>query len=1346
MATLSPNRAAAPQPAPADALDANFGVSGLVLEDFGATDSCLALLWMDDGRILAAGSSGLRASGDFLLARYLADGRPDPSFSGDGRLLANLAVTDAGNAVALQEDGRILLAGASGGDFALLRFNQDGGVDASFSQDGRLTSNFGASDTARDLAILADGRILLAGDSNANWALARYLEDGTADASFSGDGLLTLDLGGVESLDRVLALADGDLLLGGNSSGDFALGRLNGDGVWDAGFATGGRALIDFGAGSATLRDMAVQADGKILLAGWYVPGLVGERQLALARYDAEGRPDASFGQGGRLLLNLAPGLSEEAVAIQVMPDGRILLGGHAGGDFLLARLDSTGLADASLDDDGVIILSPGTAAATATAMVLGGDGGLYLAGAVGGDLALLRFHLGLLDQVAREDEAYAFTLADNLFRDPDGDVLTYSVRLADGAPLPGWLSFDAVSRRFSGTPDNASVGGLDIRVTARDPGGLSASDVFHLEVRNRNDAPVLALPLAAAAAREGQAFALALPAGTFVDEDAGDTLRYALHLADGGAAPSWLSADPLSGRLAGLPEQADVGVFDLRITATDSGGLSAAAALRLTVENSNDAPEPTPAGSGAELAALSLGYAPLVTDLRLQTDGAILVSVQGGGDLELIRLGRDGAWDSSFSGDGRARVDYGGTDRAQAVAVQADGAILAAAESADGMRLARFDAQGVLDTAFTSGTVLAYNVLHDHAYARALAVAADGGIVLAGSSDNGSHLDFGALRLGADGRLDSGFGLGGRVHLNASLFVGYNNHLTDMLLLPDGDILLAGYTGNPRIPGSSVGGVWIPGTETNNDFSLVRLNANGALDTGFSGDGRVTTSLGSDDDRIQALALQSDGKIVAAGDRQGNGGYDYALVRYNPDGSLDAGFGGDGVVTSHLGAADHAYAAAIQADGKILVAGTHLLRYNGDGSLDAGFSGDGVVSLDMTARALALEADGGILVAGERAGQVVLARYSPGGMADQAVEGAFQFSVPSRLFQDEDGDILSLTATLADGAALPGWLAFDPANRRFSGDAARLTGALALRVTAADPDGLTAHEDFLLHRGSLAPRFGDAGDNALSGGDGADCLDGGDGADTLRGGGGGDLLLGAGGGDQLWGQAGNDSLLGGEGHDRLDGGAGADTLAGGNGNDVYVVDHAADVVRESVGGGVDTVRAGVFWSLLPPGREELEHLTLTGAAPLQGIGNAKGNRLTGNVAGNRLRGNGGADTLAGGGGDDTLHGGFGADRFFFARAGDGVDVVEDFNRAQGDRLAFLRGNFGGLPAGAVAAGRFRASADGAAGDADDRFLFASDSRVLSYDADGAGAGAAVAIARINVADLRAADLLLVNA
>ncbi len=239
----------------------------------------------------------------------------------------------------------------------------------------------------------------------------------------------------------------------------------------------------------------------------------------------------------------------------------------------------------------------------------------------------------------ATEDSAFNFVLPAGTFLDPDaGDVLSYVATLSDGGALPAWLSFDAATRTFAGTPENDNVGKLSIRVTATDGSSLSASDTFELNVLNTNDAPVLAVPLADAIATQNSEFQYTVPAGIFVDVDAGDVLTYSATRSDGSALPAWLHFDATGVILGGTPGNSDVGTVTLRLTATDLAGAAASTEFSLTVTNINDAPvvvAPVGALFAAEDAAFSFTVpSATFTDIDAGDTLSYSAALEGGGAL----------------------------------------------------------------------------------------------------------------------------------------------------------------------------------------------------------------------------------------------------------------------------------------------------------------------------------------------------------------------------------------------------------------------------------------------------------------------------------------------------------------------------------------------------------------------------------------------------------------------------------------------------------------------------------------------------------------------------------------
>ena len=197
-----------------------------------------------------------------------------------------------------------------------------------------------------------------------------------------------------------------------------------------------------------------------------------------------------------------------------------------------------------------------------------------------------------LNDQSSPEDNAVNFTIPAAAFSDADGDALTLSAALEDGAALPAWLAFDAVAGSFAGTPPANFNGELSIRVTASD-GALETSDVFTLDITPVNDAPVRVLNYGTFTGEPGDTFTFnTVP--VFADAD-GDVLSYTFEFfafgENGGPAPDWLSEGPTpESVLATLPVDSTAGEYVLRVVASD-GTDSAFGDIRITINTPNRAP-----------------------------------------------------------------------------------------------------------------------------------------------------------------------------------------------------------------------------------------------------------------------------------------------------------------------------------------------------------------------------------------------------------------------------------------------------------------------------------------------------------------------------------------------------------------------------------------------------------------------------------------------------------------------------------------------------------------------------------------------------------------------------------
>ncbi|MCE3252903.1 MAG: hypothetical protein K0Q67_1923, partial [Cellvibrio sp.] len=179
-----------------------------------------------------------------------------------------------------------------------------------------------------------------------------------------------------------------------------------------------------------------------------------------------------------------------------------------------------------------------------------------------------------IADQNATENSAFNFTFPANTFDDQDADaVLTFTVQQAGGGVLPAWLSFDAVTRTFSGTPANGDVGTVSIDVIASDGNGGVVTDTFDIVITNTNNAPTVVNPIPNQTATEDIGFNFQFAGNTFTDIDAGSTLTYSAQLAGGGALPSWLNFDAATRTFSGTPANGDVGTVSIDVIANDGNG-----------------------------------------------------------------------------------------------------------------------------------------------------------------------------------------------------------------------------------------------------------------------------------------------------------------------------------------------------------------------------------------------------------------------------------------------------------------------------------------------------------------------------------------------------------------------------------------------------------------------------------------------------------------------------------------------------------------------------------------------------------------------------------------------------
>ena len=389
-------------------------------------DWAYALAVQPDGKIVAGGRSvdhGWR----FALARYIANGRLDPSFGRDGRTRTAFGSLGQSGAVALaiQRDGRLVVAGSTRVSvlekvIALGRYTDRGRLDSGFGTAGKVVTDLGWRDHvsawANAVAVESDGRVVVGGrSSNAagqRAALIRYTRAGRLDPGFGSRGIVRIRIGSGSDVSAIAIQRDAKIVAAGGVSirenGQFLLARYNPDGAFDRSFGNGGSVVTDFGSYDHASA-LAIQLDGKLVAAG------SARGDFAVARYTTDGTLDSTFGTRGKVVTNFGTvdgsESNEQAYALAIQPDGKIVVvgasdfrsrndGRHTLRDFAIARYTADGRLDPSFGSGGMVLTDFGDSfSSNAESVAIQPDGRIVVAGGGGGYFALARYSAdGMLD------------------------------------------------------------------------------------------------------------------------------------------------------------------------------------------------------------------------------------------------------------------------------------------------------------------------------------------------------------------------------------------------------------------------------------------------------------------------------------------------------------------------------------------------------------------------------------------------------------------------------------------------------------------------------------------------------------------------------------------------------------------------------------------------------------------------------------------------------------------------------------------------------------------------------------------------------------------------------------
>ncbi|MBK8092251.1 MAG: choice-of-anchor D domain-containing protein [Verrucomicrobiaceae bacterium] len=816
--------------------------------------------------------------------------------------------------------------GGDGNDLVLV-LQGPGVLDYSFNASGKVKTAIGSgNEQAWDVAVQADGKVVAVGwsynGSSDDFAVVRYNTDGTLDSGFGTGGKVTTSIGNESDQAYGVAVqADGKIVVAGFSTNSgvqhVAVVRYNTNGTLDNTFDNDGKVVTPVGTTSEG-RAVVLHEDGRIFVGGDYWNGT--DTDFCVVAYNKDGSlfPDYL----GSLSTLSQPGRNDEATCLKLTPDGRVYLGGYyqVGSDrvFTLARLAHGGWLDSSFGSGGWVTTQVG-ASDFGRALALQSNGKILLAGnAPGGgghDAVIVRYNFdGTLDTTFDGDGLVGIAFGGY------GDY-AYSVELDwSGKILVGGITEDGVAENFllarlhtNGDLDTSFHGSGKLSTSF---GATSYDHAYGMALQ-----PNGRIVLAGMASSGGNSdFALT---------------RYLVETSHEAVFTSETST-PLNAAL----------IFGEGLTLNPTLGFAPAPGTELRLIN-NTGSHPIQ-GTFTNIAngdTVPLTYNSVSYNFIANYSGGT------GNDLTLLLPGAGGP-DVTFNGSGRFR--FGGSsniDSANGIAIQPDGKVVSVGYAFQGgfnydAVVVRHNPDGSLDGSFGVGGV----ATKANAGAACVALQSDGRIVLGG----GGGSDFLMMRYQANGLPDNSFGNAGTV----STDFGEKENCTKLVVQKDGKIIAIGQSENWDKP---------------RKIAVTRYNTDGTLDLSFGGTGKLLTSFAGDYDVVTDVALQEDGKLLVCGYSGGN-----ALIRYNQDGTLDTSFGGTGRVTIPLG---EQYSGGpclcLQRDGKIIVAGAlgmefGFARYHSNGALDTNFASGGSRTVSITsgrdyAISVGIQADGKI-VAGGRA------------------------------------------------------------------------------------------------------------------------------------------------------------------------------------------------------------------------------------------------------------------------------------------------------------------------------------------------------------------------------------------
>ena len=746
---------------------------------------------------------------------------------------------------------------------------------------------------------------------------------GNLDPTFGGYGTGGRVAGDVfpgTTIRDAIVLPDDQVVAVGSDGADFVIVRYFADGQLDPSFGVGGVTRIDFSSKIDFANAVALTLEGKLLIVGTTGgSGPLSQTDFAIARLNADGSPDNTFGTDGKVTVDFH---GRQDVARWVIPyqssAGTVLVGGSAEANTgMCFPACDTNIALVRLNDDGSFYTSFGT----------GGKMEVDLGASETSAAAIQSFNS--VDVVgARNSATSEYVIAQ--INESGGLDHTFGGNGVITGTTPSTL-VNVTQVYSNGNYDLVAVGaaGNDIGLIRVDHTGNLVSSFGTGGVQVQDFGGV-----------DSAGAISQLPDGTLLVAGDSDARLALAHFTDQGQLiPGGLAFTDLSdfgataARAFSLRYMRDVRLWT--IGSLQTGATTRLAMARYFIDFSADAGGrqatdfPSP---GTEPPFESRDQA---NEDAFQPDGKLLVvgqtlfgSMWAG---TIARYNPDGTLDSAFGVGGRLVLTPTNGTGLSDIRVQPDNKI---AVTDWNFEVARLNPDGSLDLSFNGNGWATANFVG--AQSGALALQSDGKLVVVGAHVDVNHLDTIAVaRFNANGTLDAGFGVGGKLRTA----IGLNAVGEDVAVLPDRKLLVAGVT-------------WATETDyASYDFALVRYNPDGSLDTSFGSNGKVTTDFGAAEIGY-AVAVQPDGKIVVGGASIPGA---LAFARYNPDGSLDTTFDGDGKLS--VPSLGQEIVTDLALDGTRLVAVACdptpttglVVRLISTGALDTSFNGNGRAPFEFT-------------------------------------------------------------------------------------------------------------------------------------------------------------------------------------------------------------------------------------------------------------------------------------------------------------------------------------------------------------------------------------------------------------